>query len=698
MDMSNFNTAEQAHMQKVIETKQMQDFMKLYSGLVERCFTSCCNDFTSKSLSSKEDTCVMNCTDKFLKHSERVGTRFAEHNAGERPPKTCTACAQNVCVDNPALAPKKATVASGALVGAIVTVVILLAAVVAGYLYWRKRVARQEAIAAAGLEKNISPFDLHGPPSIHSVAHTQSGPTTPQVMMLDSPTQSHPSSGAPSQLFFNNGSPQGGMLAFVSNNQSTDSSLPPGGAANPFNDTASMSTMSTNVIPIAYVPPTSSSMSISDGHTSSLGHGSSQYQYGQPPPSPNTPSRPAREPGLDLRLLPAAVTRAALMDGSMAGALGDLKAPKTPYAASARSGYSGISTRSSIISTSSSVLYDRPTIVTSAKVGRQVLGVMRAEVVQVPSAYSSNPSTPGTATSSGFASGTTLRARTSVRSPLAGKGFTAGDVADMPPLPTPTSLTAAAASIVQGNDDNDDILSPSSMSTKSDPFSDMKTPTNNTQFLQGLPSPTSLPLPESTVASPISASHQELPPSAGFTRQHFPKESTSSFMSSTSRADSVLNGFAFMPPTPTEPLPPLAFTNSNFTNRSNAGPPSSSTGEGSSIRTQHTFGHVDRSDSTTVGLGRRVTNYSVRSTTSTGLDAFPFQFGGGDDLPPVPESVRNTLAAASHGGNGAGRNAPSMPTSVYGQRPAVPTGGQRASLDTLALSRDVDEYALPYGK
>jgi hypothetical protein len=35
-------------------SKQMQDFMKLYSGLVERCFTSCCNDFTSKALSSKE--------------------------------------------------------------------------------------------------------------------------------------------------------------------------------------------------------------------------------------------------------------------------------------------------------------------------------------------------------------------------------------------------------------------------------------------------------------------------------------------------------------------------------------------------------------------------------------------------------------------------------------------------------------------
>jgi len=68
-------------MTKIIEKKQMQDFMRLYSGLVERCFVSCCNDFTSKSLTSKEDTCVQNCTDKFLKHSERVGARFAEHNA-----------------------------------------------------------------------------------------------------------------------------------------------------------------------------------------------------------------------------------------------------------------------------------------------------------------------------------------------------------------------------------------------------------------------------------------------------------------------------------------------------------------------------------------------------------------------------------------------------------------------------------------
>ncbi|KAI0304374.1 chaperone [Multifurca ochricompacta] len=81
MDFSGFNATEQAHMTKVIEKKQMQDFMRMYSNLVERCFTSCCNDFTSKALSSKEEQCMMNCADKFLKHSERVGARFAEQNA-----------------------------------------------------------------------------------------------------------------------------------------------------------------------------------------------------------------------------------------------------------------------------------------------------------------------------------------------------------------------------------------------------------------------------------------------------------------------------------------------------------------------------------------------------------------------------------------------------------------------------------------
>ncbi|KAL1932911.1 hypothetical protein VTP01DRAFT_8589 [Rhizomucor pusillus] len=81
MDFSRFNQAEQAQIAAMIEHKQMKDFLRLYSSLVQRCFDDCANDFTTKSLTGKEvrlESCINKCADKFLKHSERVGTRFAE--------------------------------------------------------------------------------------------------------------------------------------------------------------------------------------------------------------------------------------------------------------------------------------------------------------------------------------------------------------------------------------------------------------------------------------------------------------------------------------------------------------------------------------------------------------------------------------------------------------------------------------------
>lgn len=79
--MDQLNAREQQEFAQLVERKQMKDFMRLYSSLVERCFADCVNDFTSQSLSSKEQTCVTRCADKFLKHSERVGQRFQEQNA-----------------------------------------------------------------------------------------------------------------------------------------------------------------------------------------------------------------------------------------------------------------------------------------------------------------------------------------------------------------------------------------------------------------------------------------------------------------------------------------------------------------------------------------------------------------------------------------------------------------------------------------
>ncbi|KAH0559596.1 protein transporter tim9 [Trichoglossum hirsutum] len=79
--MDSLNANEQRELQKSMERKQMKEFMNMYSNLVQKCFEDCVNDFTTKSLHSKEEGCVVRCVDKFLKTSERVGQRFAEQNA-----------------------------------------------------------------------------------------------------------------------------------------------------------------------------------------------------------------------------------------------------------------------------------------------------------------------------------------------------------------------------------------------------------------------------------------------------------------------------------------------------------------------------------------------------------------------------------------------------------------------------------------
>ncbi|KAK2753473.1 protein transporter tim9 [Arachnomyces sp. PD_36] len=79
--MEGLNQAEQRELSSRMEKKQMKEFMNMYSNLVQRCFDDCVNDFTTKSLVSREEGCVMRCVDKYLKSSERLGTRFQEQNA-----------------------------------------------------------------------------------------------------------------------------------------------------------------------------------------------------------------------------------------------------------------------------------------------------------------------------------------------------------------------------------------------------------------------------------------------------------------------------------------------------------------------------------------------------------------------------------------------------------------------------------------
>ncbi|MCJ1298867.1 protein transporter tim9 [Hypocenomyce scalaris] len=79
--MDGLNASEQRELQSRLEKKQMKEFMTMYSNLVQTCFDGCVNDFTTKSLNSKEGGCVMRCVDKHMKGAERLGQRFQEQNA-----------------------------------------------------------------------------------------------------------------------------------------------------------------------------------------------------------------------------------------------------------------------------------------------------------------------------------------------------------------------------------------------------------------------------------------------------------------------------------------------------------------------------------------------------------------------------------------------------------------------------------------
>lgn len=52
----------------------------MYNSLVERCFVDCVDTFTRKTLQKQEESCVMRCAEKFLKHTMRVSMRFGELN------------------------------------------------------------------------------------------------------------------------------------------------------------------------------------------------------------------------------------------------------------------------------------------------------------------------------------------------------------------------------------------------------------------------------------------------------------------------------------------------------------------------------------------------------------------------------------------------------------------------------------------
>jgi len=58
-----------AEMLERLEDMQLKDTLRMFNGLVERCFSECVTGFRSKALTGPEEKCVSVCANKYLKHS-----------------------------------------------------------------------------------------------------------------------------------------------------------------------------------------------------------------------------------------------------------------------------------------------------------------------------------------------------------------------------------------------------------------------------------------------------------------------------------------------------------------------------------------------------------------------------------------------------------------------------------------------------
>lgn len=435
---------------------------------------------------------------------------------------------------------------------------------------------------------------------------------------------------------------------------------------NPFDDgqsiqTTSTTTDGTNVIPIALVSP--GSVQPSSPHSES----------GVFPP--NSPVRPARPTDL-------------VLDGPQLQ-LDRSTEPSSHYAHSQLSGVSRNSYASNA-SYSSDFLNEAPMIVTHVQGAvRQVIGKVRAEVIQT-----SGTLTPSSQLSSDTLKPSSAASRPSIRSPLAASSFTPADVvneadeehelsarsdpfgdhhAPSEQAASEPGLDEPVLSTQQGfvvDDGNVKTVKHGSSGARSDPKSSYGT--SMAKLLPPSPAP-SHTLQEQQQRALAHAQAQAR--AQGLDKSK--RMSGTSMVSTTStRADSILESFPFVPPSPisSRPVrsPPRSPLGQQFTAATQSPAPLVVAGSATSHAVSPEAGTTEAGTSLPrldPPPSRRILGMSTGSqlsTASSGLGNFPFQI--------------------DHGGTEG-----TQPTSGSQVR-------QRASLDTLALMSDLSSYPLGYDR
>ncbi|KHJ41447.1 kynurenine--oxoglutarate transaminase domain protein [Trichuris suis] len=60
------------------DVKTFREFLQQYNRVSEGCFLDCVHDFTTRTVSKREEQCALNCMEKYLKMTQRISQRFQE--------------------------------------------------------------------------------------------------------------------------------------------------------------------------------------------------------------------------------------------------------------------------------------------------------------------------------------------------------------------------------------------------------------------------------------------------------------------------------------------------------------------------------------------------------------------------------------------------------------------------------------------
>ncbi|THV08571.1 hypothetical protein K435DRAFT_847421 [Dendrothele bispora CBS 962.96] len=526
-------------------------------------------------------------------------------------------------------------VSKGALAGAVVGTLIFLGIVIGLLFFYRRnnRLRKKEAAArevkpdvpAAAADVLNRPDPMEKPNSIH-----QSNTVRVYSTSSNTTIDLDPESQAPSQHTGHRNSVR----------------------SNPFDDNHSIQTAGTegtNVIPIALVSPETRSTISEESDASRAA----------------SPARPPRSPDMGLNLDHVNVSR------------DSLRSPKPNYALSQRSNVSGASSRNSYMSNasySSDFLNEAPMIMTANKV---VIG----EGLKPPTA---RPAVTSPLAATSFGPGDMLKEADETtedgHNPFADKHSSTRTTLATSTSGSPRSVTTfgqlSPAPIPVAHHSVYDVSRPSSIGTQAGSVIDIASATRVNVGLTRLAGQSPRPEYRTTMGRLVTpndkgtfeeqqqralAHAQAQAQAQGLDKSR--RTSGSSAISAT--ADSILESFPFVPPSPISNRPLRSPPVSPLAQQSFSVEPPTPT---KSVRSKDAQALVQEAElpappnRRTLGLSTG----SQLSTASSGLGSFPFQID-------------------------TGASSESSSSSAF-------TGRQRASLDTLALTSDLSSYPLGFDR